>query len=304
MNQLLSVCVMLLLASLLGSCAGEPPAPSENRSGRSATYSSTPDGYYRVRRGDNLNAIAFKFGLDWRDIARLNGISAPYVIYPDQVLQLSPAAHPAATATRSENQPDDNSSSAQISAATSPAGATTSALEDPGSSTNTLDQPPGQPPSRPAPESAPMATADAAAPLGTQAPAGSSYSIPAGDPGRWLWPTEGRVVSSFSADDPARKGIDIGGRAGQPVLASAAGQVVYSGSGLIGYGELIIIKHSDRMLSAYAHNSKRMVSEGQQVTAGSQIAAMGTSDRNQALLHFEIRLNGSPVDPLRYLPRR
>ncbi len=87
-------------------------------------------------------------------------------------------------------------------------------------------------------------------------------------------------------------------------MASAAGQVVYSGSGLIGYGELIIIKHSDRMLSAYAHNSKRMVSEGQQVTAGSQIAEMGTNDRHTPLLHFEIRVNGSPEDPLKYLPRK
>lgn len=309
MNQFQPVCVMLLLASLLGSCAGEPPAPSENRSGRSATYNRTPDGYYRVRRGDNLNAIAFKFGMDWREIARLNGISAPYVIYPDQVLQLTPGTQQAAAAAPSENPPG-NSSSAQISAATSPASTTTRALEGPGSSTSTLDQPLSQPPTRPDPESAPPAEPDTAAPAGTQAtaatqaPAGSNYSSPAGDPGRWLWPTEGRVLSSFHTNDPARKGIDIGGRAGQPVLASAAGQVVYSGSGLIGYGELIIIKHSDRMLSAYAHNSKRMVNEGQQVTAGSQIAAMGSNDRNQAVLHFEIRLNGSPVDPLKYLPQR
>jgi lipoprotein NlpD len=296
------VYVMLLLASLLGSCAGPPPAPSEHRSGRSGTYNSTPDGYYRVRRGDNLNAIAFKFGLDWREIARLNGISVPYLIYPDQVLQLTPPAQQAAVAAPSANQSGD-SSSAQISAATSPASTTTRALESPGSSTSTVGQPLG-PPTSPAPLSAPTTEPDAAAPAGTQAPAGSSYSIPAGDPGRWLWPTEGRVVSSFRANDPARKGIDIGGRAGQPVLASAAGQVVYSGSGLIGYGELIIIKHSDRMLSAYAHNSKRMVNEGQQVTAGSQIAEMGSNDRNRAVLHFEIRRNGSPVDPLRYLPQR
>ena len=139
---------------------------------------------------------------------------------------------------------------------------------------------------------------------GTRAPAGTTYSTPAGDPDRWLWPTEGRLVSSFAANDPARKGIDIGGQAGQPVVASAAGQVVYSGSGLIGYGELIIIKHSDRMLSAYAHNKKRLVDEGQQVIAGSQIAEMGTNDRNQAVLHYEIRVNGKPEDPLRYLPRR
>lgn len=302
MTRLRPVCIMLLLASLLGSCAGEPPVSVEDRSGRSGSYDSTPDGYYRVRRGDNLNAIAFKFGLDWREIARLNGISAPYVIYPDQVLQLTSAAPRVAAATPSEKQPG-NSSSAQISAATSPASTTTRALEGPRSSTSTLDPPAGQS-TRPAPESVSIAKPDAATPAGTQAPAGSSYSLPAGDPARWLWPTEGRLINSFRANDPARKGIDIGGRAGQPVLASAAGQVVYSGSGLIGYGELIIIKHSDRMLSAYAHNSKRLVNEGQQVIAGSQIAEMGTNDRNQAVLHFEIRLGGSPQDPLKYLPQR
>jgi lipoprotein NlpD len=139
---------------------------------------------------------------------------------------------------------------------------------------------------------------------GTQAPAGATYTTPAGDPSRWLWPTDGRLLSTFRANDPSRKGIDIAGSAGQPVVASAAGQVVYSGSGLIGYGELIIIKHSDRMLSAYAHNSKRLATEGQQVTAGSKIAEMGTNDRNQAVLHFEIRLNGTPVDPLKYLPKK
>jgi lipoprotein NlpD len=112
------------------------------------------------------------------------------------------------------------------------------------------------------------------------------------------------VVSRFQANDPARKGIDIAGKVGQSVIATASGQVVYSGNGLLGYGELIIIKHSDRMLSAYAHNSKRLVSEGQQVTAGNQIAEMGTNDRNQAELHFEIRANGSPQDPLKYLPQR
>jgi lipoprotein NlpD len=140
--------------------------------------------------------------------------------------------------------------------------------------------------------------------IGTQAPSGATYSTPAGDPSRWLWPTDGRLISSFKANDPARKGIDIGGKPGQAVVASADGQVVYSGSGLLGYGELIIIKHSDRMLSAYAHNSKRLVSEGQQVTAGNRIAEMGTNDRNQAELHFEIRVNGSPQDPLKYLPQR
>jgi lipoprotein NlpD len=108
-------------------------------------------------------------------------------------------------------------------------------------------------------------------------------------------------VSTFKAGDPARKGVNISGTRGQPVLSSAAGQVVYSGNGLIGYGELIIIKHSERMLSAYAHNSKRLVNEGDAVTAGQHIAAMGTDDRKDVVLHFEIRVNGKPSDPLKYL---
>jgi len=117
-------------------------------------------------------------------------------------------------------------------------------------------------------------------------------------------PVEGKVISNFRPNDPARKGIDIGGKEGQAIIASAGGEVVYSGSGLIGYGELIIIKHSESLLSAYAHNRKRLVSEGQKVTAGERIAEMGRNDRNQAMLHFEIRLNGNPQDPLQYLPRR
>ena len=119
-----------------------------------------------------------------------------------------------------------------------------------------------------------------------------------------MWPVEGRIISNFKPNDPARKGIDIGGKEGQPVIASASGEVVYSGSGLIGYGELIIIKHSEQLLSAYAHNRKRLVNEGQKVSGGDRIAEMGKNDRSQAMLHFEIRLNGTPKDPLNYLPKR
>ncbi len=112
------------------------------------------------------------------------------------------------------------------------------------------------------------------------------------------------MLSTFKLNDPSRNGIEIGGKEGQPVIAAASGEVVYSGNGLIGYGELIIVKHSDRMLSAYAHNRKRLVSEGQRVAAGERLAEMGRDDRNQAMLHFEIRVNGTPQDPLKFLPRR
>jgi len=276
---------LLTVVCFLASCAGPPPAPPGNRNTGSGSYSLTPDGYYRVRRGDSLHAIAFNFGLDWRSIARWNGISSPYTIYPDQDLRLSPS------------KAQNSSSSVKIASAQSPTKTTTRSIETPRSSTssvNVTEEPPAS--SQSANSSSQVQSRR------SKAPAGTSYTTPAGDPGRWLWPTEGKLISSFSANDASRKGIDISGKVGQSVVASAAGQVVYSGNGLIGYGELIIIKHSERMLSAYAHNSKRLVAEGEQVTAGSKIAEMGTNDRNQSVLHFEIRVVGSPQDPLKYLP--
>jgi lipoprotein NlpD len=153
------------------------------------------------------------------------------------------------------------------------------------------------------PEPAPGPAAREAPPAGVAAGA-SQGGAQRADPDKWTWPSEGRVVSGFKANDPSRNGIDIGGREGQPVLAAASGEVVYSGSGLIGYGELIIIKHSDRLLSAYAHNKRRLVAEGDKVSAGQQVGEMGRNDRNQALLHFEIRVNGTPQDPMKFLPGR
>ena len=126
----------------------------------------------------------------------------------------------------------------------------------------------------------------------------------ASSPFSWRWPTEGQIVGSYRAGDPTRQGIDIAGTGGQPVRAAAGGVVVYSGSGLVGYGELVIVKHDDEWLSAYGHNRARLVNEGQVVKAGEQIAEMGRSGAARDMLHFEIRYNGKPVDPLAYLPRR
>jgi lipoprotein NlpD len=120
----------------------------------------------------------------------------------------------------------------------------------------------------------------------------------------WRWPASGQIVSRFVVGDPTRQGVNIAGSAGQPVYAASGGDVVYSGSGLIGYGELIIIKHSDTLLSAYGHNRKRLVDEGQHVVAGQQIAEMGRSGAARDMLHFEIRRNGKPIDPLPMLPKR
>ena len=128
--------------------------------------------------------------------------------------------------------------------------------------------------------------------------------VPATSKLAWRWPADGNVVGTYAGGDPTRQGIDIAGKAGQPVRAAADGVVVYSGSGLVGYGELVIVKHDDQWLSAYGHNRARLVNEGQLVKAGQQIAEMGRSGAARDMLHFEIRYNGKPVDPQQYLPKR
>lgn len=265
-----AIIITLLCAGLLGGCKGWNP--TDNKSAGSSSYQKTPDGFYRVRRGDSLHAIAFKFGMDWRNIAAWNGISAPYTIYPDQELRLSAPSGAARQPAKSQ------SNTTVVKAAPSPASSSTTVEYKPATSSKPAAQ------TTTTPKPAPVANNS--------------------EPGKWIWPVEGRIISNFKPNDPARKGIDIGGKEGQPVVASAGGVVVYSGSGLIGYGELIIIKHSEQLLSAYAHNRKRLVNEGQQVSRGDHIAEMGKNDRSQAMLHFEIRLNGNPQDPLKYLPRK
>ena len=135
-------------------------------------------------------------------------------------------------------------------------------------------------------------------------PATPSVVVPTASNVSWRWPADGTVVASFASGDPTRQGVDIAGQAGQPVRAASDGVVVYSGSGLVGYGELVIVKHNAQWLSAYGHNRARLVNEGQVVKAGQQIAEMGRSGAARDMLHFEIRYNGKPVDPQQYLPRR
>lgn len=252
----------LLALCMLAACSS-PPAPVVDRS-EPPTMQMQADGSYRVRRGDTLHAIAFRFGFDHRDIARWNGIEPPYTIYPDQVLRLS-APPRAAVRTQPVNPSQPPSRSRPV-------------------------QPPATPPRQPV------------AP--TPAPAQANTQQPSEAPLAWRWPVEGNVMRGFLPNDPARNGLDIGGQVGQSVLAAASGSVVYSGNGLIGYGELIIIKHNERLLSAYGHNRRRLVEEGETVSAGQKIAEMGHNDRNEALLHFEIRNDGRPVDPRQFLPRR
>lgn len=157
----------------------------------------------------------------------------------------------------------------------------------------------------PAPANPPTAPATVTAPS-TAAPVTGATDIAGSKPSAagWIWPTPGKVVGTYAAGDPTRQGIDIAGEAGQPVRAARDGEVVYSGAGLIGYGELIIVKHSPELLSAYGHNRVRLVKEGDKVKSGQKIAEMGKNAANRVLLHFEVRKNGKPVDPLPLLPAR
>lgn len=146
----------------------------------------------------------------------------------------------------------------------------------------------------------PTAPGARAAPVSTPA----STATPISNNVAWRWPADGALINRFQPGEPTRQGIDIAGTGGAPVSAAGDGVVVYSGSGLVGYGELIIVKHDEQWLSAYGHNRKRLVNEGQLVKAGQQIAELGRSGASRDMLHFEVRHNGKPVDPLHYLPKR
>lgn len=225
----------------------------------------------QVQRGDTLYGIAFRNGIDVRDLAAWNGISAPYTIYPGQSLRLYPRGG-ASTAVRTAPSP--------------PRPAATATPSRPATGSASTAPPPG----------AVKPVARAPVPPAPVAPPASDVS--------WRWPADGTLLNRFVAGEPTRQGIDIGGESGAPVKAAGDGVVVYSGSGLVGYGELIIIKHNDAWLSAYGHNRARMVNEGAIVKAGQQVAVMGRTGAARDMLHFEIRYNGKPVDPLQYLPKK
>lgn len=223
---------------------------------------------YTVEPGDTLYSIAWRYRLDPQDLARWNAIDNPDELRVGQRIRLR-APQDGATAASEPAAPDD-----EAGAAPAPAGETTASSEDDrsGKATNRTET-----------VGEPEAT---------------------GDPGEWAWPTEGRVVGTFTDGRVAGRGIDIAGEVGQPVKATQAGQVVYSGGGLEAYGRLVIIRHADDYISAYAHNDEVHVREGDRVTGGQQIARMGKTRDDAAMLHFEIRRSGEPVDPLEYLPPR
>ncbi len=300
---------ILLTGLFLNGCSGSVRAPVVSGSekipaGRTATSVSpatkpavsiqTSVRQHTVVRGDTLYSIAFNYGLDYRNVAAWNGIRAPYTIYPGQKLKLTPAAP--TQITQQQTQPVKPQTQTVPRAQPLEPGPIVSRGAEPVTEIKPETQPvPAKTPT-PAPPP-PKQTA----PVTRTTPVTSDKTPVASGPIKWAWPTKGNVVKS---DTPISKnGIDIAGIKGQPINAAAPGQVVYSGSGLLGYGRLIIIKHNENYLSAYAHNDELLVKEGEQVTAGQNIALMGQTVNGRTLLHFEIRKNGQPVNPLGYLPK-
>lgn len=252
---------------------------------------------HQVLKGDTLYSIAFYYGLDYHEIAELNGIQDPRVIQVGQLLRLFPSAAKPALDGRSvaeielKDQPKvvkyvyNDAALAKIDSVQISSSAPQMMIV-PGAKVEVVSLHKAEPQ---------LVKAESAV-------SDTSLINTEEDTLQWVVPTQGKTIGQFS-EAANRKGIDIGGKLGQNIVASAPGKVVYSGSGLRGYGKLIIIKHNKTYLSAYAHNDKLMVKEGQQVKRGEKIAEMGKTDADQVNLHFEIRRLGKPVDPVKYLPK-
>ena len=273
----------VLAGVILAGCSTQANrAPVEDR-GQSASSSSTVDvkslpgaenagkpGYYTIKPGDTLIKVGLEHGQSWKDIARWSNLDNPNVIEVGQVVRVVPPGRDAPVASSGSGRSvapvvvGGGSTATSSSATTTPAATATPV------------------PSTPATTPAPVAKG--------------------ADDVNFIWPASGSLIAGF--DEARNKGYDISGKAGDPVLAAADGRVVYAGAGLRGYGNLIILKHNNTYLTAYAHNQSLLVKEDQSVKKGQKIAEMGSTDADRVKLHFEVRRQGKPVDPSRYLPSR
>ena len=283
-----------LLAGLAG-CASRPyysdlPEPDARAPVARAAAARPGVNTYAVKPGDTLHSIAFAAGTDWQTLASLNRIVAPYTIYPGQLLKLSASNVPVTL-----GMDPDLPATAPVRAQAAPdAGAP---LVQGGAAAMPRAQPPAVAPVQPSQSAQPRSPAAAPAAPGPLPP-------PPASPGGWQWPSAGKLVLGYANAAQPHKGIDLAGSTGDPVVAAKGGTVVYAGNGVRGYGNLLIVKHDALFLSAYAHNSKLLVKEGDVVKGGQQIAEMGDSGTDRTKLHFEVRKQGNPVDPLQVLPRR
>lgn len=280
-----------VVVCLLSACAPyEVRAPVGDRTQRPASIPAS----HTVRIGDTLFSVAFLYGLSVDEITAWNGLREPYTIYGGQKLRLTPPpklppARVAVAPPKSQPQPAPSRPKVQASQPRP----------------DWPQVPASQPKTRTPDGAAPSVAAPAVSQPGTVATAPAIQPEPAfTEEIVWKWPAKGRLIRAFDATGTGKKGIDIEGKTGDEVRAAATGKVVYAGSGLSGYGRLIIIKHNKDFLSAYAHNRELIATEGQWVKGNEVIARVGSSGTDRTMLHFEIRKQGRPVDPLRYLPGR
>ncbi|MBI4291197.1 MAG: peptidoglycan DD-metalloendopeptidase family protein [Betaproteobacteria bacterium] len=336
--------VCLCVAAIVAGCAVRHPAPVVERAPgavqaakpaarpapppAAVRASEAPPEFYTVKRGETLYGIALDHGLEYREVAEWNQITDPSQIRAGQVLRMRAPAQAAVTegavqvrpvtsAGKVESRPLEGSvrsvppasalAPGTSAAASGPVKTEPRAYKLPFSAENVALMSRGEAVrSEPRPEPKSEIKPEQKQPVlkPEQKPAVLKPE-PQGDDDEkvdWGWPSSGRVLAGFS--DPVNKGVDVGGKIGDPVFASASGRVVYSGAGLRGYGKLVIIKHNKTFLSAYAHNHQILVKEGQQVIKGQKIAEIGDTDADTPRLHFEIRRLGKPVDPLKFLPER
>jgi lipoprotein NlpD len=313
---------LVVALAMCASCATRRPATIEDRTMQKLpapavaptpappAMAEAPVPSYTVKRGDTLYQIALDNGLDYRELAAWNNVENVNLIRIGQVLRLNAPGESAPSATgvttaplRSAPPVTESRSPTPVASASPPAPqgmtkSTPKAIKEPYSEQAVRDLTLAAT-ARPAPPEVVATLPPREIRPESQRPPISAE----GDEERldWTWPAKGKLIAGFS-ETANLKGIDIAGNSGDPIVASAPGKVVYAGSGLRGYGKLIIIKHNKTYLSAYAHNREILVKEGQQVTQGQKIAEMGNTDADQVKLHFEIRRLGKPMDPVRYLP--
>ena len=264
---------------------------------------------YKVNKGDTMFLIAYLTGMDVKDLASMNNMKEPYSLSVGQTLKISncstktvtttvPVKTTAPAAPAAPAEPEvtytPGANGTQIGSDGTVIGPIKSGVATGGASTPAFTN---NTPSTPVTMTTQVETTN-------NTPVNANVVAPVASNVAWQWPTQGNVIQGFSNSDGGNKGIDISGSRGQSVKAAASGRIVYAGNALRGYGNLIIIKHNDDFLSAYAHNDKILVSDQQEVKAGQEIAKMGSTGTNAVKLHFEIRYKGKSVDPVRYLPRK
>jgi len=273
--KLIDLIVVSLASILLFGCANDPLNFAGNSGSKKSSWTpnlstgstNAVSGYYRVKPGDTLYTIAFKYGLNYKELAAINKIPSPYVIYPKQKIRLNGKL--ASTTTKVKKSTSGSASSKKVPVKTVISNKKQTTVNNKNLSSKTA----------------------------------SNSKISAKKVLKWVWPVSGQVIKGFSNKGVSSKGIDIKGKLNGLVVSASDGVVVYAGNGLIGYGNLVIVKHSDEYLSAYAYNQRILVKEQQKVKAGQKLAIIGGKGEQRSLLHFEVRKDGQPINPLKVLPK-